>query len=155
MPVGSPVCGSRSTLPGTLDPKIAVDSAKLECERVERGVGPGCEQHGVFGRGLIELGASRVALFLEPGDENLADDHPSAGPHGLRAGPDVVEHIRDRLHVGHGVIEFRQAGVGRVGVRIDQPGQDHLAGQVDHRGARPARRQHVLIGADANADDRP
>ena len=48
------------------------------------------------------------------------------------------------------MIELRQAGISRVRVRIDQPGQDHLARQIDYLGPRPARCHHVIVGAGAN-----
>ena len=133
-----------------LDLEVLVDAAELERQRVERGVGPGREQDGVLGRGLVELVAGRVALFLEPGDEDLADDDPASGPDGLGPGADVIEHIRDRLHLGDRMVELGHAGVGRVRVRIDQARQDHLAGEVDDRRLRAACLQHVLVGADAD-----
>ena len=99
----------------SVDPEILVDAAELERQRVDRGIGPGREQHGVLGRGLVQLVASRVALLFEPGDEDLADDDPSLRAQGLGPSTNVIEHVRDRLHLGDRMVELGHAGVGRDG----------------------------------------
>ena len=70
------------------------------------------------------------------------------GPSASARDVDVIQHVRDRFHLGDRVIELGHAGIGRVRVRIDQAGQDHLALEVDEPRARPSRFQDLLIGAD-------
>ena len=71
--------------------------------------GPVEKRTGCFGADRVELGPGRIALLLEPGDEDLADADPLAL--GQRLGPrlDVVQHVRDRLHLGDGMIELVHA----------------------------------------------
>ena len=132
-----------------LGPEVLVDAAELQGQRVERGVGAGREEHGVLGRGPVQLRPGRVALLLEPGDEDLADDDPLPGAQCLGPRPDVVQHVPDRLHLGDRVVELGHARPGRVRVRVDQARQDHLAAEVDHRRARPAGLEDLLVGPDA------
>ena len=68
MPVGSPVGGSFSILPGPVgDLEILVDAAQLQRQRIERGVGAGGEEDRVLRRGLVELRLGRIALLLAAG----------------------------------------------------------------------------------------
>ena len=70
-------------------------------------------------------------------------------PRALGPRPDVIQHVADRLHLGDRVVELGHARPGRVRVRVDQARQDHLAAEVDHRRARPAGLEDLLVGADA------
>ena len=47
------------------------------------------------------------------------------------------------------MVELGHARPGRVRVRVDQARQDHLAAEVDHRRARPAGLEDLLVGPDA------
>ena len=135
--------------PWPVDAEILVDAAELERQRVDRGIGPGREQHRIVGRGPVQLVPGRVSLLLEPGDEDLADDDPSAGPEclGPRSGYNSsTSSIVSISGIGWSN-SVMQASVGWVCESI-RPGRTILPCEVDQRRARPARFQDVLIGAD-------
>ena len=95
--------------------------------------GPVEKSDRVLRRRRVQLGAGRVALLLQAGDEDLAArsihlPSPSAAARAC----DVGQHVGDRLHLRDRVVELGHAPRRRVDVRVDQAGQDGLAAEVDH-----------------------
>ena len=60
---------------------------------------------------------------------------------------DVLQHVRDGLHVGHRVIELVHRRVGGVHVGVDQSGQHRLALQVDLARLRTGQLADLGVGA--------
>ena len=64
--------------------EILVDAAELQSQRVERGIGPGREHHGMLGRHGVKLRSRRIPLLAQPRDEHLAHHDPLPRLDGLR-----------------------------------------------------------------------
>src|SRR3954453_21229040 len=73
MPVGSPVFGSFSTLPGPSGLQSLSMPLSFRASELSEASGPVEKSTGVLGRSTVQLIPGRVALLLKPGDEHLAD----------------------------------------------------------------------------------
>ena len=88
----------------------------------------------MLGCDTVEFLSRRVALFLEPRDENLPDINPTSFGKRLRTCGDVVQQLRDVGDVGDRMIELVDRGGHRVAVAVHQAGEDHFPFEIDHAG---------------------
>ncbi len=94
----------------------------------------------------VEFGPGGKPAFAQARDEDLLDPDPT--PFLEKGGPfrDVIENVRDGLHLGDGVVELVHRGAAGVHVRIDQPGEDGFSGEVDRPGLRPGQPSDFGMG---------
>ena len=129
------------------DLEIAVDAAELQGQRVDGRVGPGAEEDRVVRRGLVQFLARGKPPLAEPRDEDLLDADPLARPQGGRPRTYVSQHVGDRIHLGHLVIEFVHGRRHQVQMRIDQSRQDGFAPQIDLPRLRAGQAAYRLVAA--------
>ena len=98
-------------------------------------------------RHAVQLFPSRVALLSQARDEDLLQDDPFPLLNHLRPRPEIIEHFANRLHFWNRMIELGHRCAERVGVRVHQARQDHLAAQIDNGCPRPLQFQHLVICA--------
>src|SRR5947199_10554047 len=95
-------------------------------------------------RGAVELGARRITLFAQPGDEDLTNVNPLALLERAGTLADVVQDVLDGFHFGDRMIELRHGRV-RMDVRINQPGHYHSSLQVNESCRRPLELQDRIV----------
>ena len=110
--------------------------------------GPVAKDDRVVRRRLVKLGTRGIPLLPQPGDENLLQVDPFAGPHRRRPLPEEAQHVGDRFHGGNLMVEFVHRGRHDMQVGVDQPGQHGFSAQIDLLRLWPGQLEH--LGALAN-----
>ena len=126
------------------DDVFPVDLVELEAERIEHRVGPRGEEQRVFGSHTVQLGTGRITLLPQSCDEHLSQRDPLPLRHHLRAGREVIEHILDRIHLRDRVVELNDTRRLWMRMAVNQPGQDHLSGEIN--GLRPGTLERQNFG---------
>src|SRR6266571_9332633 len=98
-------------------------------------------------RGAVELGARRITLLAQPGDEDLADVNPLALLERAGTLADVVQDVLDGFYFGDRMIELRHGRV-RMDVRINQAGQYHLSLKVNQGSRWPLKLKDRIVVPD-------
>ncbi|SRR5258706_11968860 len=96
---------------------------------------------------LIQFGTRGVALFAQPGNENLTYLNPLACLQESRPASNILEHILNGFHFRNDVIELNHAGVGGMDMRVDETRNDELTAQVQHASRARLESEDVVIAA--------
>ena len=106
---------------------------------------PSLVQDHVLRRDPVQLGPGGKSALGQPGREGIAGDDPGPFGLGLHAIGNVGHHVGERLEDRNGMVGLAVGRSQRMGMAVDEPGQQRLAAGVDHLRARPDQRLDLPI----------